>query len=422
MPEQTQTPEPETRLTIPMSNMGLLEEKIDRLNRRAAKLGQGAVVVTEVAREVRREYVGRNSLGEKVYRERTWVTLDVEGDKPVLPGWTLVGAIDHSDKADGSLNILRAARGETLPETYRKAKPVCDHCGTTRWRRDTFILRAEDGSHKQVGRNCLADFLGEGTTAASLVSWLKFVRELSTALGGLGEGVSGPSDYEWINRYLAGVAASIRVDGWVSKGRAWEEYDLTSTSSMAWSVLYPPMQKRPDHPEIMADDVEVAEKALAWIRSLPESERAEGYLANLYAACASETFRHKQDGLVASLVGAAYPRAMKDAEEAKRQAEAVEARGISTHVGEPKQRLRDLPVTIEKIRGWEGAYGYTTFVSMRDSSNNLLVWYASGDKHDSLPDEGAVCKLTGTIKKHGTDKYTGEACTHVNRCGIVALD
>lgn len=422
---------PESYLTIPESNLWALEDKIAKLNRRAAKLRLAEVTITEISREVRKEYVGRNALGEKVYRSRTWITLDVSGDKPVLPGWTLVGAIDHSDTHDGSLNILRAARGETVPESYRHARPGCDHCGTTRWRRDTFILRGEDGSHKQIGRNCLQDFLGEGTTAAQLVGWLKYLREIS-AMGSeyANEGFTGVSDYQDTGRYLAAVAAAIRVDGWTSKGQAYEEM-ITSTAEFAWRVLYPSKRDldRPDHPKVTPDDVEAAEKALTWIRELPETEREDGYLANLYAACAREGFRRKQDGVVASLIGAAFPRAMRDAEEARRKEAEAEARrkeaeekGISEHVGEPKQRLRDMTVTIEKIRGWEGHYGYTTFVSMRDASNNLLVWYASGDKHEDLPDEGAVCKLTGTVKKHATDKYTGEACTHVNRCSIVALD
>ena len=429
-PESGQEPaqEPESYVTIPESNLYRLEDRVAKMNKRAAKLGLAEIEVTEISRETRQVYVGDNALGEPVYVGRVWLTLDVQGEKPTVPGWTLVGAIDHQDVTDGSLNVLRAPRGEKVPESYRKARPTCDHCNTTRRRRDTFILRDESGTHKQVGRNCLADFLGEGTTAAQLMGWLTFVREIS-AMGDeyAGEGGgTGRSDYEETGRYLAAVAAAIRVDGWVSRGRAYDE-EMRSTADFAWSVLYPSSYdlKRADHPRVTPDDNEVAQKALTWIRNLPESEREGDYLANLYAACARDGFRAKQSGVVASLVGAAYPRAMRDAEaERRKQAEAEarrkanEEKGISEHVGEIKERLRNVPVTIEKIRGWEGNYGYTTFVSMRDASNNLLVWYASGDIADDLPAEGTSCKLTGTVKKHGTDKYTGEASTSVNRCKL----
>lgn len=423
-PAQEPAKVPDSYVTIPEANLLQLEDRVTKLNRRATKLGLAAIEVTEISRETRETYVGRNADGEDVYRSRVWLTLDVQGDKPTVPGWTLVGAIDHQDVANGSLNVLRAGRGEKVPEDYRHACPTCDHCETTRRRRDTFILRDERGAHKQIGRTCLQDFLGEGTTAAQLVGWLKFVREIETFRGDY-EGDDYPterSDYEETGRYLAAVAASVRVDSWTSKGKAYDEGGA-STADAAWSVLYPSKWdlEQPNHPKVTADDVEVAEKALAWIRDLPEAERDADYLANLYAACARDGFRAKQAGLVASLAGAAYPRAMRDAEAERRKAAEAEARAdkpISKHVGEAKQRLRDLPVTVEKIRGWESHYGYTTFVSMRDASNNLLVWYASGDIADDLPKENEACKLTGTIKKHRTDKYTGEACTSVNRCKL----
>ena len=419
---------PDSYVTIPESTLDRLEDHIAKLNKRAAKLGLAPIEVTEISRETRKEWMGRNTKNEDVFRSRVWLTLDVQGDKPTIPGWTLVGAIDHGDVTNGSLNVLRAGRGETVPESYRGARPHCGHCRTTRRRRDTFILRGSAGSHMQVGRNCLADFLGAETTAAQLVGWLKFVREIE-AMGEEYEQddfASGPSDYGSANHYLAAVAASVRVDGWVSKGRAWEDGG-SSTADAAWSVLHPTPYdlKQVDHPKVTPDDVEVAEKALAWIRDLPEAERVEGYLANLYAACASDGFRRKQSGLVASLVGAAFPRAMQDAETERRKAVEAEARShlpISKHISEPKQRLRDIAITIEKIRGWEGHYGYTTLVAMRDTDNNLLLWYASGDIADDLPAEGTACKLTGTVKRHETYKYTGEACTLVNRCKLTVIE
>lgn len=422
---------PATYLTIPESNLDRLEDRVAKLNRRAAKLGLAAVEVTEISRETRRVYVGRNVLDEPVYLSRVWLTLDIQGDKPTVPGWTLVGAIDHGDVTDGSLNILRAGRDETVPESYRRARPFCGHCNTTRRRRDTFILRRENAAeltydaHMQVGRNCLADFLGTDTTAVQVVGWLKFVREIEEMSEEYEtEGYPDRSDYCETGRYLAAVAASVRIDGWASKGRVYDEGG-TSTAEAAWSVLHPTEHdlKRRDHPEITPDDVETAEKALVWIRTLPENDRAEDYLANLYAACARDGFRTKQDGIVASLVGAAFPRAMRNAEEDhQRQIEAEEraTKPTSHYVGALKERLLDVPVTIEKIRGWEGHYGYTTFIAMRDAENNLIVWYASGDIAVNLPAENVRCTLTGTVKKHDIDKYTGEACTHVKRCKLTA--
>src|SRR3972149_3916096 len=67
--------------------------------------------------------------------------------------------------------ILRNVPGETLPESWRRADQKCDHCGLIRKRNETFVVRHEDGTLKQIGRQCIADFLGhkgpEGMLAAA---------------------------------------------------------------------------------------------------------------------------------------------------------------------------------------------------------------------------------------------------------------
>lgn len=83
-----------------------------------------------------------------------------------LEGWEFLGTV-HSL---GEEAVLNAAPGKQIPEEYRTAKPVCDHCETARHRKDTFIV-SKDGQTRRVGRNCLRDFLGHAS-AEALVRYL----------------------------------------------------------------------------------------------------------------------------------------------------------------------------------------------------------------------------------------------------------
>lgn len=394
---------------VPARYWPAVEAKLAKLQRRASKLDQAELSV-DTERFTRQETVGRTLDGKEIVIDRPWLRVAVHGVAPSLPGYTLVGTIVHYPEG---LNVFRCAPGEKIPESYREACPRCDHCGTLRNRKDTFLLRDMDGILMQIGRNCLKDFMPE-KDAVAIAAYLDWIGRIAACIE---EGASGgDGSPQWQKEdmldYLAAVAAAIRVDGWTSRGKARDE-DITATADWAWSVLRPsPRQANdPRHPKVTPDDVLVAQTALAWVRELPETERSEDYLANLYAVCTRDWFGPREDGLVASLVGAAYPRAMRDREDTKRKEEAAATSG---HVGELKQRLRGIPVTIERVRGWEGDFGWTTLVAMRDDAGNLLVWYASGEP--DVPDEGTEAILTGTVKRHGNDRYTGECATYVNRC------
>ena len=54
---------------------------------------------------------------------------------------------------------MRSVPGVEL-DGWRPEVSECDHCGTTRRRSATYLVEHEDGSRKQVGSSCMADFLG----------------------------------------------------------------------------------------------------------------------------------------------------------------------------------------------------------------------------------------------------------------------
>lgn len=84
----------------------------------------------------------------------------------------------------------------------------------------------------------------------------------------------------------------------------------------------------------------------------------------------------------------------------------------SEYMGEEKERLRDLDVTVSAIRTTEGFYG-TTFIYTFMMDKNILVWFSSSCKNIEVGDN---VLLTGTVKDH--KEYMNKKQTILSRCII----
>ena len=91
---------------------------------------------------------------------------------------------------------------------------------------------------------------------------------------------------------------------------------------------------------------------------------------------------------------------------------ALEPESHSEYMGEVKERLRDLKVTLTAARSFDGYYG-TSFISTFIYGENVLVWMTSSCKDIEVGDE---VFLTGTVKEHS--EYKGVKQTKLSRCVI----
>jgi hypothetical protein len=406
-----------TELSIAAWAVSNVEEKLAKINKRAKRLKM-APITFEVVKRWEKET-------GKVYLDGTkqkieMCDLRIVGQKPTLSGFQLLGRIDHNGFKDGSANLLLG----DIPETYRKAAPDCDHCKKARNRKDTFIFRNEffgqpslfGVSEKlefiQVGRSCLKDFFDR--SVSSLLAYCDFVAEIAQwDEDSFGGGGRAPTD---IVAFLAATRCAVRTSGWMSATAA-REQGGGSTRDEAWMILNPP--KAPYNegiPKPVAEDYEYAQKALKWVRELPEADRSFGYMANLWASCLNCYLGKRQDGIVASLVGAAFPRAMEKEVERKRRASEGDL-PTSAHMGSIGERLKGMNVSLShEPRYFPNDYAGTTLLKFRDANGNDFTWFASGDR--TLWDVGTELELTGTVKKH--DSYKGRDFTVLNRCKIQA--
>ena len=98
----------------------------------------------------------------------------------------------------------------------------------------------------------------------------------------------------------------------------------------------------------------------------------------------------------------------------------AELKGPSTSIyypGAEKERIRNITAKVDSIRGFEGAYGYTSVYTFT-SGNYVFVWMTS--KCDMNLSVGETVDLTGTIKKF--DEYLGIKNTYLTRCSIKPIN
>jgi len=398
-----------------------LTKHIDRQARRAAKLGVPGPAL-ELGEQVAVADRRRDAYGEESITYRDWQAARVTGPAPRLNGWRLVARVEHVTAGDTVANLFHCVPGEDAPARYRTAGRVCEHCNRSRMRRDTFIVTHDDGTYKQVGRQCIADFLGH-TDPNALLAQADWATGSSTALLDDDEPAEawGMRDYaRWPLESVVRYAwQTIQNDGWVSGSAAYNSF-TTSTKSRVLDLIDPPrftaseVSARRAFEQWVAEvkaqpcDPAFVESAIAWAAALP-AESTE-YLGNLRALALTRMVSAQALGLAVSLVTAyqkAHERDVKRAEQArlfpKPWAE-------SSHVGVVGERS-DYRVQCVRITYHEGHFGTTALHTLRTEHGDILKWWCSNADNRLPTDEWLLIKAT--VKAHG--EYRGTQETTVNR-------
>lgn len=403
---------------VPDENLHGLEQRVAKINRRAAKLDVEPVhfdVTSETWELVRRS----DTTGEVIeVVPHTFVVVGAQVVK--LAGWRFAATIEHDEEG----NIIRQVPGvEADLSEYRTAAPWCFHCRTTRRRIDTFVVLHDDGHTEQVGRNCLVDFLGSSAKgAAAQAEWL---HDLFAALDDAEDaGVAGARGVSTVGleEFLTHVALEIREHRWVSRGVA-RDYGYGATADIAASNLdkcrrvgYAPARWDRDEYHVLPEprDAEMARVAIEWARATwcetPIDER-DDFEHNMAVAVVHDYVPTRRLGLAAYAVQG-Y---LKTIEETVRR----EAAAVSEFVGTVGERLRGLRVKVARVVAIADRYSFDggtkplyTFV---DEGGNSLKWFASANAPELAAGEEYL--LTGTVKRHEDDAKFGKA-TIITRCKV----
>lgn len=379
--------------------LGELRRKLADLSKRAEKIGVAPPQLHVQAEELIDKPDGGVS-------RRTYVT--VEGKEPKIAGWEFVATLQHLGGPDSDANIIRRVPGsdeDVSLDQYRTGSGVCDYCHTLRDRKDTFILKGEDGELKQVGRNCLRDFLGHGSPeqlASYLDGWQQ-IDDLTLEDEERERSGGGGKTYMPLEPYLAHVATMVRTQGWTPRSAA--GFGQNATADDAADNYYNQMrQKRekgqPAWVEPTEEDKAAAAAALEWARNLPGDTEFEH---NLKTMVAGTIVPDRGEGFAAyAIVG--HARAM---EKAIKLAREREQKAASEHVGTVGERTH-LRLRVEGVTPREGDYGMTYITRMADEHGNIVKWFGSKELTQGEWYEG-----DWQVKKH--DEWQGGKETIVTR-------
>jgi len=400
-------------------NLPVLTQRLEKLNKRADKLGVEGISLVETGRELVKNHEDNTFF--------TVVLVTVSGARVKLDGgWGFLGVIEHTDIG----NILRPAPGQTIPTEYRNVGRKCDWCNTDRKRTDTYVVESEAGEVKQVGRNCLLDFTGHADPHkyASWAEWLVEFDEFAESLEEDHFGGGGTPNHFGLWSYLEVVAMTIRLYGWTPRSKAGDYTPATADSAISFyydmrkgkafdkdgAQLYTrdgrPVQTEPE-------DMEIAKAAVAWLQGLPEAKiQKSDYLWNLYVAIANavegdKILPRRQLGIAASLISA-HQRDENAKQEALARARANGHDPI--HVGEIKKRQEFTGLEVTGVFTFENDFGVTYMHKFVDADGNQLVWYKS--TYPAL-EVGVVYSGKATVKTH--NEFNGVPQTVITRANLV---
>ena len=79
-------------------------------------------------------------------------------------GWQFVAVVDHTTAGNVVRTAPQFADDTTLTMELATVAPTCDHCGKTRQRTKTIVVKNEEGNTKRIGGQCAKTFLGNHVT------------------------------------------------------------------------------------------------------------------------------------------------------------------------------------------------------------------------------------------------------------------
>jgi len=376
---------------IPDCNWRLFEERFLKILKRSKKLNCGEVgyeVISEAIKQAPPIIIkgAYDQGGDEIKEDKRlikWRTIKVWGDTPKLSGWTFVAKLEHDETIGTAVKTLP---GYEIPIEFRDAdRYTCDHCHKKLWRRDTFIVRNDEGVHKQVGRQCLRDFLGHENPehAASYAEYfLAVFRMADDAEEYSWGGGHYEEEYFELSQVLAHTIAAIAAYGWLSRSKA-ETGSGRATADRVGDYFAPDPTGHDEKLIYTKEMMAETDQIIKWASNLPQNEvTGDDYLYNLSIIAKAGVTTFRRFGFACSMV-AAYRRAT---DQARKVADYI----FSEYFGEVGKRLPIGEVELIGVYGpFDSPWGPSRLYKFK-KDNFVFTWF------------------TGTVLNHEIKVYTKE--------------
>lgn len=324
----------------------------------------------------------------------------IELEYPIikLGDWHVIGKLEAVDGGNMQFSVTKDTADQHTLSAAAEQPICCEHCGTNRKRKDSFLLKSEaSGEYKQVGTSCLEDFTGIDPAAALFLAQMShFIKACEEDRDG--EFRTGKPREINTNVYLAVVSHMADKNGFISRRLA-DERGTTATADDAIFALL--SQKAPDY----SDHLEKAKSIREWAKTL---EGNESFIANLRLLMANDSI--KIDNKHLGIAAAAVP-------QYNRHLNQEHTKATSDHVGAPGDKIK-CTLTVQGTHTFDTVYGPSTFVTLADANGNVLKW-----KTASCPDEirrGRGRSFEGQFKVKEHADYKGTKQTNITHLKVLS--
>lgn len=387
-------------------NLDRLQKKLTRIRNKCMKYGCD-FHYAEVGEEFRVVDEGT----EDEHMER-YVLVECEGTA-VVNGWKFAATLEHTSHG----NIVRSAIDIQVPNRYRDCGPECEHCKSSRHRKDTYLVfNEETGEFKQVGSSCVCDFTGglNAEVVASYLSLLTTIEEYESRP--VGSSYTPYYDVREILRYAVDYVDHVGYHSSYGEGESTKEmvvdamrYDRGKGGEATRRAIQRYRDRfNPDYnSEELAKRVETI---IEYFKSLDpnDDESSSDYMRNLITLAHSDCIQYRNIGYVVSMV-VTYNKIQDRIQERKvREAETSRERTVSKHMGQVGDKVVLNHPEVKLITSWENQYGYT-FRYKLTVDGNVYMW----DSSNGIDTEHEVEFIKATVKK--LDEFNGVKQTWITR-------
>lgn len=387
-------------MNIPKENLPRLEAKVAKLTRKATKLGLEPLKL-EVIREFQVNFE-ENLSSDFPPKIVDYVEVTLTSPKIKIEGWEFVAKLEITDSGCIIYNIKPEIE---IPEKYREEAGYCDHCKSARYRKDTFLLINEDGEFKQVGRQCLKDFLGYHGTPEHLLSIASIIRHLSVDenYDPFKEFSDSTPGYYRIPAlaFLIRAVTAARLYGYKNRQTA-NEHECASTGDLAWIACTSQHSDNPTRKGITDADKDRAKVIYDWVKSFKGENDYEKNLLTM----TEDGLSYHSAGMMASAI-LSYERDQDNKQKANKLK--------NEHFGEIKKRS-EMNLTFLGESHFDTPYGTMAIMRFRTDNDHLAIWKTTSGWNKDV-DVGCSVRVKATVKDH--TEYKGFKQTLLTRVTLL---
>ncbi len=363
------------KYTVTEAKYQILLKKVEELSKKAKKINVDAPKMTVIS-----EFLFDKD------NVTTYKMVEFELYAPIVKydGWSFIGVIQHEE----SVNILRLIGNIEIPEKYKTDSPTCEHCNTNRYRKDTYVVKHDNGEYKRVGRSCLKDFTGHQNIEV-LAKYFNMLLELEEFIE-RDSGGNGEKEVYYIRpiRYMAYVIDSYKEYGWRSANLELPTYYGAFANYLA-------------NQAVNEQYYNSAEEVINWAKNISPENRNNNYFHNIWAISQKEALENRDLAIFASI----YHTYNKEHN--------TNNYSNSNFIGQ----IGDKKVCNLKFVNRKSIFSMSfgnSFVYQFDNNGDIVIWIS---KKDIDLTENTTYNIECKIKEHKV--YNGIKQTYVKNCKIL---